>query len=149
MHSFFILLLLLFFLVSGAVAILLRGKRKPLFNWKQLCLNYVLCTGSDGSSSAASFLINVGANSLHESTSVLRELFHLDTPCGAAKDDSRENRSTEIDTQGWTQARHPLRLFGFSVAHSCGCQRALTHAPNCISKFEKFGVLKNVFKKRI
>lgn len=92
MHSFFILLLLLFFLVSGA--------------------------GSDGSSSAASFLINVGANSLHESTSVLRELFHLDTPCGAAKDDSRENRSTEIDTQGWTQARHPLRLFGFSVAHA-------------------------------
>lgn len=111
-------IIITFFFGEWSSCYSLEGKRKPLFNWKQLCLNYVLSTGSDGSSSAASFLINVAANSLHESTSVLRELFHLDTPCGAAKDDSRENRSTEIDTQGWTQARHPLRLFGFFVTHA-------------------------------
>lgn len=53
------------------------------------------------------------ASSLHENTSVLRELFCVDTPCGAAGDEWKEHRSTEIDRDKHRDGRRPDTPYGW------------------------------------
>lgn len=112
----------------------LGGKTNALFSWKPLCLNYVLSTRSDMSSIFAS----CRASSLHESTSVPRGLFRLDTPCGAARDrvQGREqeprDRRTETDTGQTGLAAVWVRC------QSHRCQRAPALRLDGIGKFEKF-----------
>lgn len=115
--------------VTEAVAIHLRAKKqKPLFSCKQLCLNLLFLLEMMGTALPHLGLMQ-SQQSAREHISPEGTVSSWHPPWSSRRwvEGAQRHWDRQKKTQRWTQARHPLRLFGFPATHADDPRLRLSH----------------------